>query len=110
MSINFSALGGLFTFRYINDVEDMDEEVLQEMYAELDDEYQGMKNDCKELKKELDKLKEVIDKKDQKKWGKLTIPTEGSTGYFHVEDAKYDEPELEPTTFKVGENEFESID
>ena len=57
MSVNFSALGGLFTFRYINDVEDMDEEVLQEMYAELEEEY-------KELKSELDKLKEVIDRKN----------------------------------------------
>jgi predicted HTH domain antitoxin len=56
MSVNFKALGGLLTFRYINDVEDMDLEVLQEMYAELEEEY-------KELKSELDKLKEVIEKK-----------------------------------------------
>lgn len=56
MSVNFKALGGLLTFRYINDVEDMDVEVLQEMYAELEEEY-------KELKSELDKLKEVIEKK-----------------------------------------------
>ena len=56
MSVNFKALGGLLTFRYINDVEDMDVEVLQEMYAELEEEY-------KELKSELDKLKEVIVKK-----------------------------------------------
>ena len=56
MSVNFKALGGLLTFRYINDVEDMDVEVLQEMYAELEEEY-------KELKSELDKLKEVIAKK-----------------------------------------------
>lgn len=56
MSVSFKALGGLFTFRYINDVEDMDVEVLQEMYAELEEEY-------KELKSELDKLKEVIEKK-----------------------------------------------
>ena len=64
MSINFKALGGLFTFRYINDVEDLDLDVLEEMYADIDEKYQGMKNDCKELKKGLDKLKEVIDKKN----------------------------------------------
>ena len=64
MSFNFKVLGGLLTFRYINDVEDMDVDVLQEAYAEMEDEYQGMKNDCKELKKELDKLKEVIERKD----------------------------------------------
>ena len=64
MSVNFKALGGLFTFRYINDVEDMDLDDLQEMYAELEEEYQGMKNDCKELRKELDKLKEVIERKN----------------------------------------------
>ena len=64
MSVNFKALGGLFTFRYIDDVEDMDVEVLQEMYAEIEEEYQGIKNDCKELKKELDKLKEVIERKN----------------------------------------------
>ena len=64
MSINFKALGGLFTFRYINDVEDLDLDVLEEMHADIDEKYQGMKNDCKELKKGLDKLKEVIDKKN----------------------------------------------
>ena len=45
MSINFKALGGLFTFRYINDVEDLDLDVLEEMYADIDEKYQGMKND-----------------------------------------------------------------
>lgn len=64
MSENFKVLGGLFEFRYINDVEDMDLDVLEEMYADVDEKYQGMKNDCKELKKELDKLKEVIDRKN----------------------------------------------
>ena len=54
----------MFTFRYINDVEDMDLDILEEMYADIEEEYQGMKNDCNELKKELDKLKEVIDRKN----------------------------------------------
>lgn len=64
MSVDFKALGGLFRFRYINDVEDMDLDDLEEMSAELEEEYQGMKNDCKELKKELDKLREVIERKN----------------------------------------------
>ena len=64
MSVNFKALGGLFTFRYINDVEDMDLDVLQEMYAEMEEEYHVIKDDCKELKKELEELKEVIDRKN----------------------------------------------
>ena len=57
MSVNFKALGGLFTFRYINDVEDMDLEVLQDLYNDL-------KEEQKELNSELDRLKDVIDKKN----------------------------------------------
>ena len=57
MSINFKALGGLFTFRYINDVEDLDLEDLQEIYNDL-------KEEQKQFNSELDKLKEVIDKKN----------------------------------------------
>ena len=57
MSIKFKALGGLFTFRYINDVEDMDLDDLQDIYNDLEGEY-------KELKSELDKLKDVIDKRN----------------------------------------------
>ena len=57
MSVNFKALGGLFTFRYINDVEDMDLEVLQDIYNDL-------KEEQKELNSELDRLKDVIDKKN----------------------------------------------
>ena len=57
MSINFKLLGGLFTFRYINDVEDMDLDDLQNIYNDLEEEY-------KELKSELDKLKDVIDKRN----------------------------------------------
>lgn len=41
---------------------------------------------------------------------KQTFPTEGTIGYVHVEDGQYDGPELEPTTFKVEENDFESVD
>ena len=43
MSVDLKALGGLFRFRYINDVEDMDLDILQESYAELDEEYQDKK-------------------------------------------------------------------
>ena len=57
MSVNFKALGGLFTFRFINDVEDMDLDDLQEIYNDMQDEY-------KEFKGELDRLKDVIDKKN----------------------------------------------
>ena len=57
MSVSFKALGGLFTFRYINDVEDMDLEGLQDIYNKL-------KEEQKELNSELDRLKDVIDKKN----------------------------------------------
>lgn len=56
MSVNFKALGGLFTFRFINDVEDMDLEDLQDIYNDLKEEH-------KKLKGELKKLKEVIYRK-----------------------------------------------
>ncbi len=57
MSVSFKALGGLFTFRYINDVEDLDLEDLQDLYNDL-------KEEQKEFNSELDKLKEVIDRKN----------------------------------------------
>ena len=57
MGVNFKALGGLLTFRYINDVEDMDVDELQEMYADLEEDYN-------ELKGGLKKLKEVIERKN----------------------------------------------
>ena len=57
MSVSFKALGGLFTFRYINDVEDLDLEDLQEIYNDLREEQ-------KQFNSELDKLKEDIDKKN----------------------------------------------
>ena len=57
MGVNFKALGGLLSFRYINDVEDMDLEDLQDIYNDLKEEH-------KNLKDELDKLKDVIDKKN----------------------------------------------
>ena len=56
MSIDFKAFGGLFRFRYINDVEDADLDILEEAYAEIEEEYLEMKNDCKEQRKELDKF------------------------------------------------------
>jgi len=64
MSFNFNALGGLLSFRYINDVEDLDVEDLQEIYNDLEEEYSVMNKDRKELKSELDKLKEVLDRKN----------------------------------------------
>ena len=91
MSVNFSALGGLFTFRYINDVEDMDVDVLQEMYADLEEEYQGMKNDCKELKKELDKLKEVIERKNlEEKREKTKIKLKTAKELLNDKDLPYE--------------------
>ena len=57
MSVSFKALGGLFTFRFINDVEDLDLEDLQDLYNDL-------KEEQKEFNSELDRLKEVIDKKN----------------------------------------------
>ena len=57
MSVNFKALGSLFTFRYINDVENLDLDDLQEMYNDLEEEH-------KELKGELAKLKDIIDRKN----------------------------------------------
>lgn len=64
MSFNFKALGGLFSFRYINDVEDLDVEDLQDIYNDLEEEYSVINKDRKELKSELDKLKEVLDRKN----------------------------------------------
>ena len=57
MSVSFKALGGLFTFRFINDVEDLDLEDLQDLYNDL-------KEEQKQFNSELDKLKEVIDRKN----------------------------------------------
>ena len=57
MSVSFKALGGLLTFRFINDVEDLDLEDLQDLYNDL-------KEEQKQFNSELDKLKEVIDKKN----------------------------------------------
>ena len=57
MSVNFKALGGLFTFRYINKVEDLDLDDLQDLYNKLEEEH-------KELKGELDKVKEIIDRRN----------------------------------------------
>ena len=57
MSKIFKALGGLFEFRFINDVEDLDLEDLQDLYNDL-------KEEQKHFNSELDKLKEVIDKKN----------------------------------------------
>lgn len=50
MSVNFKALGGLFKFRYINDVEDMDLEDLQELYADMEEEFHVIEKNFKEMK------------------------------------------------------------
>ena len=64
MSFNFKALGGLLKFRYINEVEDLDLEDLQEVYDDLKEEFNYIEKDYKDFKSELAKLKEVIDKKN----------------------------------------------
>ena len=91
MSFNYKALGGLFTFRYINDVEDMDVDDLQEVYAEMEEEYQGMKDDCKELQKELNKLKEVIERKNPEvRREKIKSKLETEKAILHNEDVPYE--------------------
>ncbi len=91
MSFNFKALGGLFAFRYINDVEDMDLDVLHEAYAEMEEEYQGMKDDCKELKKELDILREVIERKNpEERREKIKKKLETEKVVLHNEDVPYE--------------------
>lgn len=91
MSFNFKALGGLFTFRYINDVEDMDVNVLQEVYAEMEEEYQGMRNDCKELQSELNKLREVIERKNpEERREKIKKKIEREKVILHNEDVPYE--------------------
>ena len=41
MSFNYKALGGLFTFRFINQVEDLDLEDLQDIYNDLEEEHKN---------------------------------------------------------------------
>ena len=57
MSVNFKALGGLLTFRFINEVEDLDLDDLQDIYNDLEEEH-------KKLKGEMGRLKDAIDKKN----------------------------------------------
>ena len=64
MSVNFKALGGLLTFRYINEVEDLDLDDLQDIVNDLEKEYSVINKDRKELRGEINKVKEVIDKKN----------------------------------------------
>ena len=65
MSKRFKALGGLLSFKYINDIEDLDLKDLQDLYTELEEKYNEIEKVFNELKSELDKLKEVIDRKSQ---------------------------------------------
>ena len=91
MSVDLKALGGLFRFRYINDVEDMDLDELQEMYAAIEDEYQGLNNDRKELKKELGKLKEIIERKNpEERRAKIKKELESDKVILHNEDVPYE--------------------
>ena len=91
MSVDLKALGGLFRFRFINDVEDMDLDVLQEMYAAIEEEYQGVNNDRKELKKELGKLKEIIERKNpEERREKIKKKLEAEKVILHNEDVPYE--------------------
>ena len=91
MSVDLKALGGLFRFRFINDVEDMDLDELQEMYAAIEDEYQGLNNDRKELKKELGKLKEIIERKNpEERRAKIKKELESDKVILHNEDVPYE--------------------
>lgn len=91
MSVDLKALGGLFRFRFINDVEDMDLDELQEMYAAIEEEYQGLNNDRKELKKELGKLKEIIERKNpEERRAKIKKELESDKVILHNEDVPYE--------------------
>lgn len=91
MSVDLKALGVLFRFRFINDVEDMELGVLQEMYAAIEEEYQGMNNDRKELKKELVKLNEVIERKNpEERREKIKKKLESDKVILHNEDVPYE--------------------
>ena len=91
MSVDLKALGGLFRFRYINDVEDMDLDELQEMYADIEEEYQGVNNDRKELKKELGKLREIIERKNpEERREKIKKELESDKVILHNEDVPYE--------------------
>lgn len=91
MSVDLKALGGLFRFRFINDVEDMDLDVLQEMYAAIKEEYQGVNNDRKELKKELGKLREIIERKNpEERRAKIKKELESDKVILHNEDVPYE--------------------
>lgn len=63
MSVKFKALGGLLSFKYINDIEELNIDDLQELYTEIEEQYSVIQKECNELKSELDKLKEIIDRK-----------------------------------------------
>ena len=65
MSVKFKTLGGLLSFKYINDIEDLDLKDLQELYTDLEEKYNEIAEEFNEVKSELDKLKEVIDRKSQ---------------------------------------------
>lgn len=64
MSFNFTTLGGLLSFRFINKVEDMNLEDLQEVYDDLKEEFDDVEKDYKDFKGEMAKLKDLIDKKN----------------------------------------------
>ena len=64
MSFNYTTLGGLLSFRFINKVEDMNLEDLQEVYDDLKEEFDDVEKDYKDFKDEMAKLKDLIDKKN----------------------------------------------
>ena len=67
MSVKFKTLGGLLSFKYINDIEDLDLKDLQELYTELEEKYNEIEKKYNELKGAIEKVKEVIDRKSQDK-------------------------------------------
>ena len=91
MSVNFKALGGLFEFRYINDIEDLDLEDLQGIYNKLEEEYSVINKGRKELKGELAKLREVIDKKNpEEKREKINKEQKSAKDILGNEDIPYE--------------------
>ena len=91
MSVNFKALGGLFEFRYINNVEDMDLEVLQDIVNDLEEEYSVINKDRKKLRGGINKVREVIDKKNpEEKREKIKNKQKSAKDVLGDEDIPYE--------------------
>ena len=91
MSVNFKALGGLLTFRYINEVEDLDLDDLQDIVNDLEEEYSVINKDRKELRGEINKIREVIDKKNpEEKREKIKNKQKSAKDILGDEDIPYE--------------------